>query len=242
MDEPNLVATTQPTRHMLSTAMKKTRIVLADDQLLVRAGIRALLEALPDCQIDAECADGLQAVAEIRRLKPDIALLDIAMPGLNGIEVSQAIRQFDRRIKILILSSIDRKEVVDQALAAGIDGYLLKDFVLDELRQALDAVLANRSFLSPKIRDLDGQPRQVGQTGSTTSLTARQTQILRLVASGMTSKEIARDLGISPKTVEFHRARLMERLAVHDVTALTRYAIQAGVVSWTPQAGSGNAR
>lgn len=211
--------------------MKKTRIVLADDQLLVRAGIRALLEALPDCQIDAECADGLQAVAEIRRLMPDIALLDIAMPGLNGIEVSQAIRQFDRRIKILILSSIDRKEVVDQALAAGIDGYLLKDFVLDELRQALDAVLTGRTFLSPKIRDLHGQRSLEGQTGSTTSLTARQTQILRLVASGMTSKEIARDLGISPKTVEFHRARLMERLAVHDVTALTRYAIQVGVVS-----------
>lgn len=231
MKEPNQVATTRSSRHMLSTAMKKTRIVLADDQLLVRAGIRALLEALPDCQIDAECADGLQAVAEIRRLMPDIALLDIAMPGLNGIEVSQAIRQFDRRIKILILSSIDRKEVVDQALAAGIDGYLLKDFVLDELRQALDAVLTDRTFLSPKIRDLHGQRSLEGQTGSTTSLTARQIQILRLVASGLTSKEIARDLGISPKTVEFHRARLMERLAVHDVTALTRYAIQVGVVS-----------
>lgn len=211
--------------------MKKIRIVLADDQLLVRAGIRALLEARPDCQIEAECADGLQAVAEIRRLKPDIALLDIAMPGLNGIEVSRAIRQVDRQIRILILSSIDRQEVVDQALASGIDGYLLKDFVLDELRQALAAVLAGRSFLSPKIRELHEQRSLDGKTGNTNGLTARQTQILRLVASGLTTKEIARDLGISPKTVEFHRARLMERLAVHDVTALTRYAIQAGVVT-----------
>lgn len=211
--------------------MKKIRIVLADDQLLVRAGIRALLEARPDCQIEAECADGLQAVAEIRRLKPDIALLDIAMPGLNGIEVSRAIRQVDRQIRILILSSIDRQEVVDQALASGIDGYLLKDFVLDELRQALAAVLAGRSFLSPKIRELHEQRSLDGKTGNTNGLTARQTQILRLVASGLTTKEIARDLGISPKTVEFHRARLMERLAVHDVTALTRYAIQVGVVT-----------
>ena len=216
---------------MLSTGMKKTRIVLADDQLLVRAGIRALLEALPNYQIDAECADGLQAVAEIRRLKPDIALLDIAMPGLNGIEVSQAIRQFDRQIRILILSSIDRQEVIDQALATGIDGYLLKDFVLDDLRQALDAVLAGRTFLSPKIQELRTQRNLDGRSGNTASLTARQTQILRLVASGMTTKEIARNLGISSKTVEFHRARLMERLAVHDVTALTRYAIQSGVVT-----------
>lgn len=209
--------------------MKKIRIVLADDQLLVRAGIRALLEAMPDCRVDAECADGLQAVAEIRRLKPDIALLDIAMPGLNGIEVSQAIRQFDRQIRILILSSIDRQEIVDQALATGIDGYLLKDFVLDELRQALDTVIAGHSFLSPKIRESLDQRCLDG--GNTASLTARQTQVLRLVASGLTTKEIARSLGISPKTVEFHRARLMERLAVHDVTALTRYAIQSGVVT-----------
>lgn len=211
--------------------MKKIRIVLADDQLLVRAGIRALLEAMPDCRIDAECADGLQAVAEIRRLKPDIALLDIAMPGLNGIEVSQAIRQFDRQIRILILSSIDRQEIVDQALATGIDGYLLKDFVLDELRQALDAVIAGQPFLSPKIRELLDQPCLERGAGNTAGLTARQTQVLRLVASGLTTKEIARNLGISPKTVEFHRARLMERLAVHDVTALTRYAVQSGVVT-----------
>src|SRR6185369_6554394 len=130
----------------------------------VRAGIRALLEAMPDCRIDAECADGLQAVAEIRRLKPDIALLDIAMPGLNGIEVSQAIRQFDRQIRILILSSIDRQEVIDQALATGIDGYLLKDFVLDDLRQALDAVLAGRTFLSPKIQELRTQRNLDGRS------------------------------------------------------------------------------
>lgn len=211
--------------------MKKIRIVLADDQLLVRAGIRALLEALPAYQVDAECADGQEAITQIRRQQPDIALLDIAMPGLSGIEVSKAIRQTDRNIKILILSSIDRHESVEQALAAGVNGYLLKDFILDELHQALTAVMAGQRFLSPKIQQTLNQHHLDCESGHTAGLTARQTEILRLVASGRTTKEIARDLGISPKTVEFHRAQLMEKLNVHDVTALTRFAIQAGIVS-----------
>lgn len=211
--------------------MKKIHIVLADDQLLVRAGIRALLEASPDYQVDAECADGLEAIDQIRRQQPDIALLDIAMPFLSGIEVSKAIRQSDPKIKILILSSIDRHESVEQALAAGVNGYLLKDFILGELHQALTAVMDGKRFLSPKIQQTLDQHHLDGESGHTAGLTARQTEILRLVASGRTTKEIARELGISPKTVEFHRAQLMGKLNVHDVTALTRFAIQAGIVS-----------
>jgi len=216
---------------MLSTGMKNTRIVLADDQLLIRAGICALIEALPGCEVEAACADGNEAIAQIRRLRPDVALLDIAMPGLSGIEVSRAVRQFDQKIRILVLSSIDRAEIVNQALSAGVDGYLLKDFIMSELQEAIDAVVSGRSFLSKKLTEALQQHESNADGARPVNLTARQTEILRLVASGKTTKEIARELGISPKTVEFHRAGLMERLGVHDVTALTRYAIQFGMVS-----------
>lgn len=207
--------------------MTKIRIVLADDQLLVRAGIRALLETLPGYTVAAECADGHTALAEVERHRPDVVLLDIAMPGPSGIEIARTLRQRDPSVRILILSSIDRREVVEQALEAGVNGYLLKDFVLDELQQALAAVLADAAFLSPKICDLTRST----VCGNDALLTPRQTEILRLVAYGKTTKEIGRALGISPKTVEFHRARLMQRIGVRDVTGLTRYAVQHGLVS-----------
>jgi len=207
--------------------MNTVRIVLVDDHLLVRAGIRALLESIPGYQVTAECADGLQAIEEIERCRPDVVLLDIAMPGLSGIEVTRLVRRSNPELRILILSSIDRREIVEQALEAGAHGYLLKDFILDELQQALLAVLAGQSFMSPKISELSN----VGSVARGESLTVRQTQILRLVANGNTTKEIARELGISPKTVEFHRARLMQRIGVNDVTGLTRFAFQNGLLS-----------
>lgn len=228
---PHKLETTRILRHMLLTGMKNTRIVLADDQLLIRAGICALIEALPGFKVEAACADGNEAIAQIRRLRPDVSLLDIAMPGLSGIEVSRAVRQFDQNIRILVLSSIDRAEIVNQALSAGVDGYLLKDFILSELQEAIDAVVSGRSFLSKKLTEALQQCDGNVDRARPVNLTARQTEILGLVASGKTTKEIARELGISPKTVEFHRAGLMERLGVHDVTALTRYAIQSGMVS-----------
>jgi DNA-binding NarL/FixJ family response regulator len=209
--------------------MKTVRIVLADDQLLIRAGIRALVETLPGYRIEAECADGHEAIEAIRRLRPDVVLLDIAMPGPSGIEVARTIRRSDPDTRILVLSSIDRPDVIEQALDAGVNGYLLKDFVLGELQLALEMVLSGQSFLSPKIREMPLRPGP-GSNANGSLLTARQTEILRLVASGRTTKEIARDLGISPKTVEFHRGRLMERIGVRDVTGLTRFALQNGVV------------
>jgi len=209
--------------------MKTVRIVLADDQLLIRAGIRALVETLPGYRIEAECADGHEAIEAIRRLQPDVVLLDIAMPGPSGIDVARTIRRSDPDTRILVLSSIDRPDIIDQALDAGVNGYLLKDFVLGELQLALETVLSGQSFLSPKIQEMPLPPGP-GSNANGTLLTPRQTEILRLVASGRTTKEIARDLGISPKTVEFHRSRLMERIGVRDVTGLTRFALQNGVV------------
>jgi DNA-binding NarL/FixJ family response regulator len=210
--------------------MKTVRIVLADDQLLIRAGIRALLETLPGYRIEAECTDGRETIAAIRNLRPDVVLLDIAMPGPSGIEVARSIREFDRDTKILVLSSIDRREIIEQALSAGVDGYLLKDFVLAELQQALAMVLNGECYLSPKITEMDLLTDGAHCSNRSSCLTARQTEILRHVASGRTTKEIARELGISPKTVEFHRSRLMAKIGVHDVTGLTRFALHTGIV------------
>ena len=211
--------------------MEKYRIFLADDQLLVRAGIRALMETLPKYEVVGESDEGHHAVAEIDRLRPDVAVLDIAMPGLTGIEAARQIRDLDPGIKILILSGIDRQEVVEQALAAGAQGYLLKDFVLAELHLALTTAIGGGRYLSPKLQE-HLINRVITKNGTDTAqLTPRQTEILRLVASGQTTKEVARALGISPKTVEFHRAQLMERIGVHDVTGLTRYAMQQGLIS-----------
>ena len=212
---------------MASRPMKITRILLADDQLLVREGMRALLANLPQYEIIAECAEGTSAVEAVCRLHPDVAILDIDMPGISGIEAAKQIHAFDPGIEILILSAIDRREIIQQALSAGVSGYLHKDFILDELRFALGAVLSGSRYLSPRIQDcLINEPDGVIMPG----LTLRQTEILRLVASGRTTKEVARDLGISPKTVEFHRSQIMDRIGVHDVTALTRFAMQQGLI------------
>ena len=208
--------------------MKKTRIILADDQLLVREGMRALLDTLPHYEVIAECADGSAAVEAVCRLKPEVAILDIHMPKVSGIEATRQIHAALPATEILILSAIDRKEIIQKALDAGAAGYLHKDFVLDELRCALDTVLAGKHYLSPKIYDL----LNTAQAGSVADcLTARQIEILRLVALGQTTKQAARTLGISPKTVEFHRAQIMSRIGVNDVTALTRYAMQQGLIS-----------
>ncbi len=210
--------------------MKTVRIVLADDQLLVRAGIRALLETLPQYEVVAECAEGAEAVSAARNLHPDVAILDIAMPHVSGIEAAQQIHASQPDIKLLILSSLDQQEVVEQALSAGAVGYLLKDFILAELQLALATVLGGGRYLSPKIQEvlihrvISNEP----QTG--TPLTPRQTEVLRRVASGQTTKQVARELGISPKTVEFHRGQLMDKLGVHDIAGLTRYAMQQGLI------------
>lgn len=209
--------------------MKSTSIVLADDQLLVRAGIRALLESLPGYEVVAECPDGNSALEEIARWQPDIAVLDIAMPGLNGIELSAELRRRSLRMAILMLSAIDTPDTINQAFDAGANGYLHKDFLLDELKVAIAAVLGGQRFLSARLQSImDNHKSELTDCGG---LTPRQAEILRFVASGKTTKEIARTLGISPKTVEFHRARLMERLGMHDVTALTRFAVQRGLIS-----------
>lgn len=208
------------------------RLLLADDQLLVRAGIRSLIQTLDRYTVVAECADGLEALERTAALQPDVAVLDIDMPGLSGIEAMRQIRTVAPQTRLLVLSGIDRREVVEAALEAGCHGYLLKDFLLAELQLALDKVMDGSCYLSPKIQQqLLAAARDKDSNPPPPQLTPRQEQILRLVALGRTTKEIARELAISPKTVEFHRAQLMERLGVRDVAGMTRFAMQHGMIS-----------
>ncbi|WP_119717988.1 response regulator [Cognatilysobacter tabacisoli] len=212
------------------------RVVLADDHQLVRAGLRALLQSFGDVQVLAECGDGAEALALVDRWQPDVLLLDVTMPGLNGLEVARRVPKASPNTRVLILSMHTGAEYVAQALRAGVAGYLIKDSAVDELRVALDSIRAGRPYLSPAISQtvLSGFLR----TGDTPAeraqldvLTPRQREILQLVAEGHGTREIAARLGLSVKTVESHRSQLMDRLGIHDVPGLVRFAIRVGLVS-----------
>ena len=214
--------------------MKPLRIILADDHTLVRAGIRTLLETYPEVEVVGEADDGLEALALIEACKPDLLLVDIAMRRLNGLETaSRAAKEFPR-VKVVILSMHANEEYVMQALRAGAAGYLLKDSATVELGLALRAVGRGETYLSPAISHtvIDGYLGRVSGAGGNTAgpLTPRQREILRLVANGNSTKEIAFALNLSVKTVETHRAQLMRRLDIHDVAGLVKYAMRIGLI------------
>jgi DNA-binding NarL/FixJ family response regulator len=211
----------------------KRRILLADDHALVRAGIRALLNDIPGIEVVAETGDGLDALERIRRDPPDAVLLDISLPGLNGVEVAERVRRLGVGTRVLVLSMHAGPEYVARALAAGAAGYLIKDAAFDELAAALAAIFRGQRYLSRSIdeaivRSLAG-PGAKGPT-PLDLLTPRQRQILQLVAEGRGTREIAERLHVSVKTVETHRAQLMDRLGIHDVSGLVRFAIRAGLL------------
>jgi DNA-binding NarL/FixJ family response regulator len=212
------------------------RIVLADDHNLVRAGLRALLEALPDVEVVAECADGREALAAIADKRPDVAILDIAMPGLNGLEAAARVARESPATKVVIVSMHSAESYVAQALAAGVAGYVLKDACADELPLLLRSVTRGETYLSPAISKqlVDALRARLADGGAGASpdpLTARQREILQLLAEGKSAKEIAHLLGLSVKTVETHRAQIMERLDIRDLPGLVRYAIRTGLVT-----------
>jgi DNA-binding NarL/FixJ family response regulator len=209
--------------------VKKLRILLADDHALVRAGIRVLVESIPNVEVIGEAGNGNEALALIESTSPDIALLDMAMPGLNGLAVTEAISSKFPEVKVIILSMHQSAEFVLHALRAGADGYIVKDGASSELGAAIEAVARGESYLSPAVSRLViasslGRPEQIPE------LTARQRQVLRLLVQGQTMKEIAYTLGVSIKTVEAHRAQLMDRLKIHDVPGLVRYAMRTGLI------------
>jgi DNA-binding NarL/FixJ family response regulator len=214
------------------------RVVLADDHNLVRAGIRALLERLPGVEVVGEASDGREAVALVVREKPDLALLDIGMPSLNGLEAAPRIAREAPRTRLVILSMHSDEKHVAEALRLGVAGYVLKDSCVDELPVLMRAVMRGETYLSPgvskqvvaalKAKMAEGNPDSAALSEL---LTPRQREILQLIAEGRSTKEIASLLGLSVKTVETHRTQIGQRLNIRDVAGLVRYAIRIGLVS-----------
>ena len=209
------------------------RIVLVDDHALVRAGIRSLLEDIQGIEVIAEIGDGLEALDLVRREKPDAILLDITLPGLNGLEVAERIKSLNVGTRVLMLSMHTGPEYVARALSAGALGYLFKDSAFEELSTALQSVMLGRCYLSKSIDpELVEQLQQSQGAGlpELNVLTPRQRQVLQLIAEGMGTREIAERLHVSIKTVETHRAQLMDRLNIYDVPGLVRFAIRMGMI------------
>lgn len=218
--------------------MSNIRVLLADDHTLVRAGIRALLESIPGVEVVAETGDGREALDLIAKCGPDVVLLDIGMPGLNGLEVAKRGAKESPRTHFVMLSMHADASYVRQALRAGASGYMLKGAAVAELPLAIQAVMRGETYLTPKISQevVQGFLRDgpEPENGPLEGLTERQREILQLIAEGKSTKEIAYVLEVSVKTVETHRTRLMERLGIHDVPGLVRFAIRAGIVSNDP--------
>jgi Response regulator containing a CheY-like receiver domain and an HTH DNA-binding domain len=212
--------------------MTRLRILLADDHTLVRAGIRALLAQMPDIEIVGEAGDGREALALAKAYGPDVLLMDIAMTGLSGLEAAALVKKECPGVKVIILSMHANEEYVIQALRAGAVGYLLKDAASVELDLALKAAVAGQTYLSPAIsrQVIVNYITRVGVIVPPDPLTPRQREILQLVAEGKSTKEIAFALEISVKTVETHRAQIMERLDIHDVPSLVKYAMRTGLI------------
>jgi DNA-binding NarL/FixJ family response regulator len=231
--------------------MTPIRILLAEDHALVRAGFRSLLQSFPNVEVVGEAKNGREALRLIEAHRPNIVLMDIMMPDLNGLEATRRITKEFPYVRVIILSMNAAEEYVLQAIRAGASGYLLKDGSITELEQAIRAVAAGEKFLSSAVSKyviagyvqragspgasdtFAGASGSIGSSGSAWTiekLTPRQREILQLIAEGNTTKEIAKRLEISVKTVETHRMQLMERLDIHDIAGLVRFAIRVGLV------------
>ena len=214
--------------------MTPVRVLLADDHTLVRAGLRKLLESIDGMDVVGEAGDGLTLLDLAAKLQPQVVLMDIAMPGLNGLEATGRMTKAWPDIRILILSMHQNAEYVRQALRQGAMAYLLKDSAPLELELALKAVLRGETYLSPAVSrgivtDYVQRLRADEQPGD--ALTPRQREVLQLVAEGHSTKEIARRLDLSVKTVDTHRSQLMKQLDIHEVAGLVRYAMRNGLIS-----------
>jgi two-component system response regulator NreC len=216
--------------------MRKTRILLADDHKLMRSGLKALIEQQPDLAVVGEADDGRQAVALAVSLKPDLLVMDIGMPNLNGIEAAHQITQANPATAIVILSMHSDESYVLRALKAGAKGYLLKDSAESDLIRAVHAVAGGKSFFSPAVSKvlLDDYVRKLQRSGAEDIydlLTSREREILQLIAEGKSNKDVANLLNLSVYTVETHRSNIMEKLNLRGIPELILYAVRKGIIS-----------
>lgn len=217
----------------VQSRVKRIRVILADDHTLVRAGIRALLERADEIEVVGEAGDGYEAVALIRQQLPDLVLLDMVMPGVNGLEVLKGIKEEFPSIRVIILSVHETEEYAIRAFQGGASGYLPKKAASGELVEAIKKVMSGEEYISPEISGRTGQSygNAAAPDGNPIrELTPRQRDVLKMIAEGLSTKQIAKVMNISAKTVETHRALLMDRLNIHDVAGLVRYAIKIGLI------------
>ena len=215
---------------------QKVRIVIAEDHTILRDGLRSLLSSDPNFEIVGEAGDGREAIKCVEKFRPDLILTDLSMPRMNGMEAIKEIKRQSPKTKVLVLTVHKAEEYILATFRAGANGYLLKDSTHAELVMAVKKVLSGKQYISPEISEkviegyLEGKKTLKSQT-SWETLTQREREILKLIAEGYKNKEIAEDLCISVKTVEKHRANLMEKLDLHSIQALTAFAIEKGLVS-----------
>jgi len=215
---------------------QKVRIVIAEDHTILREGLRSLLSSEPNFEIVGEAEDGREAIKCVEKFRPDLILTDLSMPRMNGMEAIKEIKTQSPKTKVLVLTVHKAEEYILATFRAGANGYLLKDSTHAELVMAVKKVLSGKQYISPEISEkviegyLEGKKTLKSQT-SWETLTQREREILKLIAEGYKNKEIAEDLCISVKTVEKHRANLMEKLDLHSIQALTAFAIEKGLVS-----------
>ncbi|MBT9493785.1 MAG: response regulator transcription factor [Paucibacter sp.] len=210
------------------------RVLLADDHKLVRAGLCKLLESLDGVSVVGEASDGLEVLSLAEQLRPDLVVMDVAMPGLNGLEATARLKLAWPAMQVMILSMHQNEDYVRQALRQGASAYLLKDAAPTELEAGLRAVLRGETYLCSAVSKgvmSDYVKRLRGDQPSGSQLTPRQREVLQLIAEGNSSKEIARRLELSVKTVDTHRSQLMRQLDIHEVTGLVRYALRCGLIS-----------
>ncbi len=215
--------------------MTKIRVLVADDHTIVREGVRILLEAQPDIEVVSEAADGEEALARVRELQPDIVLIDIAMPKLNGMEATRAIKRDFPNVQIIVLTMYESDEYFFQVLNAGASGYILKKAASGDLLTAIRAVYAGEVFLYPSVArrlvsDYISRVKSGEEKSSYDGLTPREREVLKLIAEGYTNQAIADKLVISPSTVQTHRSRVMQRLNLHNRAELIQYAVRKGLI------------
>jgi two-component system response regulator NreC len=216
--------------------MKKLRILLADDHIVMRTGLRVLLERQPNLEVVGEAENGRDSIQLAASLRPDVVVMDVGMPVLNGIEATKTIVTEDPNIAVVILSMHADESYVMRALKAGARGYLLKDSAPADLLGAIQAVTQNKSFFSPKVSRILAEDyvrvlKQKGAVDSYDLLTSREREILQLLAEGKANKEVAAALNISPYTVETHRSHILEKLNLHNPAELILYAVRKGIIS-----------